>query len=64
MTDTEKLVAIGASSVLALDASMLLLDERFPIFPLVFGLDLRYVLTFALVGIGVVGAVVRRVFKK
>jgi hypothetical protein len=64
MIDTEKLVAIGASSVLALDASMLLLDERFPIFPLVFGLDLRYVLTFALVGIGVVGAVVRRVFKK
>jgi hypothetical protein len=64
MIDTEKVVAIGASSVLALDASMLLLDERFPIFPLVFGLDLRYVLAFALVGIGVVGAVVRRVFKK
>ena len=62
--DSQKIVAVGASSILALDATMLLLDERFPIFPFVLGLDLRYILTLGLVGLGAVGAVVRRVFKK
>jgi len=57
-------VAVGASSILALDAAMLLLDERLAIFPLVFGLDLRYVLTLGLLAIGVIGAVIRRVLKK
>ena len=62
--NSQKIVAVGASSILALDAAMLLLDERLAIFPLVFGLDLRYVLTLGLVGIGAIGAVVRRVLKK
>ena len=57
-------MAVGASSILALDAAMLLLDERLAIFPLVFGLDLRYVLTLGLLAIGVIGAVIRRVLKK
>lgn len=57
-------MAVGASSILALDAAMLLLDERLAIFPPVFGLDLRYVLTLGLLGIGVIGAVIRRVLKK
>jgi len=62
--NSQKIVAVGACSILALDAAMLLLDERLAIFPLVFGLDLRYVLTLGLVGIGAIGAVVRRVLKK
>jgi hypothetical protein len=62
--NSQKIVAVGASSILALDAAMLLLDERLAIFPLVFGLDLRYVLTLGLVGIGAIGAVVRRMLKK
>jgi hypothetical protein len=62
--NSQKIVAIGASSILALDAAMLLLDERLAIFPLVLGLDLRYVLTLGLVGIGAIRAVVRRVLKK
>ncbi|HEV2120777.1 MAG TPA: hypothetical protein VGS11_11845 [Candidatus Bathyarchaeia archaeon] len=64
MSSTEKLVAIGASSVLALNAFMLLLDERFAIFPFVFGFDIRYVLTFVIVGIGAVASVVKKMFKK
>ncbi|HEV2118682.1 MAG TPA: hypothetical protein VGS11_01035 [Candidatus Bathyarchaeia archaeon] len=35
-------------SVLALDASMIVVDERLPIFPFVFGLDVRYVLTLVI----------------
>ena len=62
--NSQKIVAVGASSILALDVAMLLLDERLAIFPLVFGLDLRYVLTLGLVGIGAIGAVARRVLKK
>jgi len=62
--NSQKIVAVAASSILALDAAMLLLDEQLAIFPLVFGLDLRYVLTLGLVGIGAIAAVVRRVLKK
>jgi hypothetical protein len=61
---TESIVAIGASSILALDASMLLIDERLAIFPLVFGLDLRYVLTIAVIVVSTVGATIHRVVKK
>jgi hypothetical protein len=51
--NSQKLIALGASAILALDASMLVLDERFSIFPLIFGLDLRYVSALGLVGFGV-----------
>ncbi len=51
--NSQKLIALGASTILALDASMLVLDERFSIFPLIFGLDLRYVLALGLVCFGV-----------
>jgi hypothetical protein len=65
--NSQKLIALGASTILALDASMLVLDEQFPIFPLIFGLDLRYISALGLVvfavGLSVLVRLIRR-FKK
>ncbi len=61
---SQKLVAFGASSILALNVLMLLFDERFAIFPYLFGLDIRYVLTIGFVGLEAVTAIIRRAFKQ
>ena len=70
--NSQKLVTIGASivslSIIALDASMLLLDEQFTIFPYVYGFDIRYLLSLGIT-LFTVGAVLvvkgfRKVFKK
>jgi hypothetical protein len=60
----EKIVTITTASIIGLNALMLMIDERISVFPYIFGLDIRYLLTLGLVGLGLVGAGVRRVLKK
>ena len=59
----EKLVTGFVSAVMVLQVTMLALDERFAIFPYVFGLDIRYVLTIGMIGVSTVAGIVRRFFK-
>lgn len=50
----ETVLIICTVPIIVLEVLMLLLDERFPwLFPYIFGLDLRYVLTIGLAVVGV-----------
>ena len=60
----EKIVTITTASIMGLNALMLMIDEQISVFPYISGLDIRYLLTLGLVGLGLVGGGLRRVFKK
>ena len=49
---------------MALEGTMLLVDERIAIFPYIFGIDLRYVLSLGLFGVVAVVSILKKVFKK
>ncbi len=56
----EKMFAVIIASIMGLNTLMLLMDEQIHIFPYILGIDIRYLITIAMMGFAAVASIVRR----